>query len=80
LRSKNINIKIYRIIIFLLVLYGCEIWSLTVREEGRVGVFENRVMRRIFGPKSEEVIGEYRKLHNEELNDLYSSVIRLRMR
>ena len=78
LRSKNINIKIYRIIIFLVVLYGCEIWSLILREEGRLGVMENSVMRRKFGPKSDEVTGEWRKLHNEELNDLYSSVIKLR--
>jgi hypothetical protein len=55
------------------VLYGCETWSLTFREEHRVGVFENRVLRRIFGPKRDEVTGEWRKLHNEELRDLYSS-------
>ena len=55
------------------VLYGCETWSLTLREKLRLRVFENRVLRRIFGPKRDEVKGEYRKLHNEELNDLYSS-------
>jgi hypothetical protein len=55
------------------VLYGCETWSLTLREEHRLRVFENRVLRRIFGPKSDEVTGEWRKLHNEELRDLYSS-------
>jgi hypothetical protein len=58
-------------------LYGCEIWSFTLREEGRLGVTETRVMRRIFGPKSDEETAEWRKLHNEELNDLYSSVIKL---
>ena len=54
------------------VLYGCETWSLTTREEHRLRVSENRVLRRIFGPKRDEVTGEWRKLHNEELNDLYS--------
>ena len=52
------------------VLYGCETWSLTLREERRLGVFENRVLRRIFGPKRDEVKREWRKLQNEELNDL----------
>jgi hypothetical protein len=55
------------------VLYGCETWSLTFREEHRLRLFENRVLRRIFGPKRDEVTGEWRKLHNEELRDLYSS-------
>ena len=73
LLSKNIRIKIYRTIILCVVLYGCETWSLTLREEPRLRVFENRVLRRIFGPRREEVTGEWRKLHNEELNDLYSS-------
>jgi len=72
LLSKNLKIKIYRTII-LPVLYGCETWSLTLLEEGRLWVFENRVLRRIFGPKRDEVTGEWRKLHKEELNDLYSS-------
>jgi hypothetical protein len=67
------------------VLYGCETWSLILREERRLRVFENRVLRRMFGPKRDEVTREWRKLHNEELNDLYCSpnivrVIRLRMR
>jgi len=67
------------------VLYGCETWSLTLREERRLRLFENRVLRRIFGPKRDEVTGEWRKLHNEELNDLYCSpncvwVIKSRMR
>jgi hypothetical protein len=55
------------------VLYGCETWSLTLREECRLRAFENRVLRRLFGPKRDEVTGEWRKLHNEKLNDLYSS-------
>jgi hypothetical protein len=65
--------KIYRTIILSVVLYGCETWSLTLREEPRLRVFENRVLRRIFGRKMDEVIEEWRKVHNEELNDLYSS-------
>jgi hypothetical protein len=71
--SKNIKIKIYRTIILPVVLYGCGTWSLTLREECKLRVFENRVLRRIFGPKMVEVTGEWRKLHNEKLNDLYSS-------
>jgi hypothetical protein len=61
------------------VLYGCEAWSLTLREEYKLRVFENRVLRRIFGPKRAEVMGEWRKLHNEELHDLYfsPSIIRI---
>ena len=55
------------------VLYGCETWSLTLREERKLRVFENRVLRRVFGPKRDEVTGEWRKLHNEELSDLYCS-------
>jgi hypothetical protein len=55
------------------VLYGCGTWSLTLREEHRLGVFENRVLRRIFGPKRGEVTGGWRKLHDEELRNLYSS-------
>ena len=68
LLSKNLKIKIYTTIILPVVLYGCETWSLTLREERSL-----RVLRRIFGPKRDEVIGEWRKLHNEELNDLYCS-------
>jgi len=73
-------IKIHRTIILPAVLYGCETWSLTLREERRLRVFENRVLRRIFGPKKDEVIGEWRKVHNKELNDLSSSpnIVRLR--
>ena len=73
LLSKNLKIKIYRTIILPVVLYGCETWSLTLREEHRLRVFENRVLRRILGPKRDRVTGEWRKLHNEKLNDLYSS-------
>ena len=65
-------IKIYRTIILPVVLYGCETWSLSLREESRLRVFENRVLRGVFGPKRDEVTGEWRKLHNEELRDLYS--------
>ena len=65
--------KIYRNIILPVVLYGCETCSLTLREEHRLRVFEDRVLRGIFEPKREGVTGEWRKLHNEELNDLYSS-------
>jgi len=72
LLSKNVKIKIYRTII-LPVLYGCETWSLTLREERKLRVFENMVLRRIFGPRRDEVTGEWRRFHNEELNDLYSS-------
>ena len=60
-------------IILPVVLYGCETWSLTLRKEHRLRVFDNRVLKRIFGPKRDGVTGEWRKLHNEELNDLYYS-------
>ena len=72
LLSKNLKIKIYITIILPVVLYGCETWSLTLREERRLRVFENRVLRRVFGSKRDEVTEEWRKLHNEELRDLYS--------
>jgi hypothetical protein len=70
---KDLEIKIYRTIILPVVLYGCETWSLTM-EERRLREFKKRVLRRIFGPKRDEVTREWRKLHNEELNDLYSSL------
>jgi len=68
LLNKNLKSKIYRTIIFP-VVYGCETWSLTLKEEGRMRVIENRVLRRIFGPTRDAVTREWRKLHNEELND-----------
>jgi hypothetical protein len=68
-----LKIRIHKTIILPVVLYGSETWSLTLREEHRLRVFENRVLRRIFGPKGDEVMGEWRKLHNKELRDLYSS-------
>jgi hypothetical protein len=71
--SKKLNIKIHKTVILPVVLYGCETWSLTLREEHKLRVFENRVLRRIFGPKREED-GSWRKLHNDELHhSLYSS-------
>jgi hypothetical protein len=71
--------RICVIIILPVVLYGCETWSLTLREEHRLRVFENRVVRKIFGPKRDEVAGKWRKLHNEQLHDLYfsPSIIRI---
>jgi len=71
--SKNLKIEIYKTIILPVVLYGCETWSLTFREESRLRVFENRMQRRIFGPRRDEVTREWRTLHKEELNDLCSS-------
>jgi hypothetical protein len=71
LLSKNLKIRIYGTIILPVILYGYETWSLTLSEECRLRVFENRVLRRTFGPKSDEVTGEWSKLHNEELHDLY---------
>jgi hypothetical protein len=73
LLSRNVKVKIYKTIILPVVLYVCETWSLTLREEHRLRVFENRDLRRIFGPKRDEVTGEWRKVHNEELHNLYSS-------
>jgi hypothetical protein len=70
---KNLKINRYRTIVLPVVLYGCNTWSLTLREKRRLRVFENRVLRRVFGPKRDEVTGEWRKLHNEELKDLYCS-------
>ena len=72
LLPKNLKIKIYRTTILPVVLYGCEIWSLTLREESRLNVFENRVLRRIFGPKRDDVTREWRKLRDKELTELNS--------
>jgi hypothetical protein len=73
LLSKNVKVRKYKTIILSMVLHGCETWSLTVREEHKLRVFENRVLRRIYGPKRDRVTGGWRKLHNEELHNLYSS-------
>jgi hypothetical protein len=70
--QKNLKIKIYKTVILPVVLYGCETWSLTLGEDHRLRVFKNRVLRKIFVPKSEED-GSWRKLHNDELHSLYSS-------
>jgi hypothetical protein len=82
---KKIRIKIYRTIILAVVLYGCETWSRTLTEDRRLGVFENRVLRKIFGRNRDEVTGDWRNRHNEQLNSLNSSpsnilVIKLRIR
>ncbi|KAJ4428539.1 hypothetical protein ANN_24583 [Periplaneta americana] len=73
LLSKNLKVRIYKTVILPVVLYGCETWTLTLREEQRLRVFENKVLRKIFGAKRDEVTGEWRKLHNTELQALYSS-------
>jgi hypothetical protein len=79
LLPKNTKIRVYRTIILTVVLYGCEAWSLTRREEQRLRVFETRVLRRIFGPKRDKVTGKCRRLHNEDLNDLHSSPNNIRL-
>ena len=81
--SKNLKTKIYRTVILPFGLYGCETWSVSLREEHRLRVFENRVLRKIFGPERDEVTREWRKLHSEEFYGLYCSlntrVIKLRI-
>jgi hypothetical protein len=79
LLSENVKVRIQKTIILLVVLYGCDTWSLTVREGHKLRVFENRVLRRIFGPKRDGVTVGWRKLHNEELHNLFSlpSIIRI---
>jgi hypothetical protein len=72
LLSKNTKIRVYRTMILPVLLHGFETLSLTLREDQRLRVFENRVLRRIFGPKRDKVTGEWRRLHDEELRDLYS--------
>jgi hypothetical protein len=79
LLSENVKVRTYKSIILPVVLYGCETWSLTVIEEHKLRVFENRVLKRIFGPKRDGVIGGRRKLHNEELHNLYSSPCTIRI-
>jgi hypothetical protein len=73
LLSRNVEVKIYKTIILPVILYECETWSLTLREEHGLKAFDKRFLRRIFGPKRDEVIGEWRKLHNKVLHILYSS-------
>ncbi|KAJ4428274.1 hypothetical protein ANN_24291 [Periplaneta americana] len=73
LLSKNLKVRIYKTVILPVLLYGCETWTLTLREEHRFRVFENKMLRKIFGAKRDEVAGEWRKLHNTELHALYSS-------
>ena len=73
LLSKNIKLKIYKTVILPVILYGCETWTLTLREEKSLQVFENKVLRKIFGPKRDET-GEWRRLHNSELHDLYGKL------
>ena len=70
-KSKNFSISVAAVLP--VVLYGCETWSLTLQEERKLRVYENKVLRRIFGPRRDKITGEWRRLHNEELNDLYCS-------
>jgi hypothetical protein len=77
--SRIVNIRIYKTIILAMNLYGCVTWFSILREENRLGMFENRVLGRIFGPKRDKVMGEWRKLHNEELRNLYSLLSIIRM-
>ena len=79
LLSKHLKIEIYRTIILCVVSYGCETWSLTLREDRKLNMFKNMMLGRIFGPRRDEVTGEWRRLHNEELNDLYSSPKKVRV-
>ncbi|KAJ4438068.1 hypothetical protein ANN_14007 [Periplaneta americana] len=74
LLSRNLKVRIYKTVILPVVLYGCETWTLTLREEQRLRVFENKVLRKIFGVKRDEVTGEWRKIHNAELHEFYSSL------
>jgi hypothetical protein len=78
LLSENVKIKIYKTII-LPAVYGCETWSLTLREEHRMRMFKNKVLRRICGPKRDEVVGGRGKIHNEELHNLYALLNIIRM-
>jgi hypothetical protein len=76
---KNVKLRIYQTAISPIILFGCETWSLALRKEHKLRVLENRVLRRIFGPRRDEVTEEWRKLHNEELHDLYSSPSTIRI-
>jgi hypothetical protein len=71
LLSKNLKIRMYKTITLSLILYGCESWSLTLRGKHRLSVFEIKVLRRTFGPKSADLAADWRKLHNEELHNLF---------
>jgi hypothetical protein len=75
LLSENVNIKIYTAAICVLFLYGYETWSFVLREEYRLRFSENVIPREIFGPNTVEVAGDWKRLRNEELHDLYSSII-----
>jgi hypothetical protein len=79
LLSKKLRIKIFKTIILPVALYGCEILSLTLSEEHKLRIIENRVLRRIFGPKRDGVTGEWKKVHNEELRNLFSSASIIRI-
>jgi hypothetical protein len=79
LLSKNIKINIYSTVILPAVFYGCGTWSLALREERRLSVFENRLLRRVFGPKRDAITGEKRKLHNDEIYELHSSPRNIRV-
>ena len=74
LLSKKLKVKTYKPIIQPVILYGCETWSLTLREEHKIRVFENKILRKIFGAKKDEITGDWRKLHSAELHALYSSL------
>ena len=71
--SRKLKLKIYRTVILPVILYGCESWSTTLADEHKLRVFENKVLRKIYGPKRDEMTGEWRRLHNEELHGLYDS-------
>ena len=73
LLSKKLKVKTYKTIILPVLLYGCETWSLTLTEEHRLRMFENKVLRKMFGATKEEITGEWRMLHNAELHALYCS-------
>jgi hypothetical protein len=75
LLSRNVKVKIYKAIILSVVLYGCETWCMTLRDEHRLTVFENRVLKKIFRPKADEVTGEWRRLHNGELHSAVQNVL-----
>jgi hypothetical protein len=74
-----VKVRIYKNIILSVVLYGCETWSLTLREKHKLRMFQNRVLRRIFGPNRDGVMGGWRKIHNEGLHNLYSSLSIIRI-